>query len=276
VAQAKQRSTTHLLGRRTKPFLASSSLTADLARVNLPQFERLAEQFRAFHQRDSQGNFLANTGVNSIDSKLYEALPARPEGITRASLGNAQAHLGGSQGISAAGQGTALESWAKANRLFVEKLPERWQLNSGGDDGGNEHHSFFDPESSRWVKITRGGEFGMVAFGRESNPNDPRDEGGPFLDGRSATPAEYLSRLSESNRAIGDDIRFHGAYRDETGLHAIISQPDVSGEIPTVPKIEKAMEQAGYVALANGAFYRASEAVKKVEKKTGPTTRYSV
>lgn len=48
--------------------------------------------------------------------------------LSRTALRDAGAHLGGGEGVGAGGQESALAAWAKAQGVFLDKLPDRWRL----------------------------------------------------------------------------------------------------------------------------------------------------
>jgi hypothetical protein len=74
---------------------------------------------------------------------------------------------------------------------------------------GNEHVVFFDPESNRVFKRTRGSAYGVILDDDyEIDPATQEYKG--YLWFREALPSEYLSRLALTNRHFGDDVHFEG------------------------------------------------------------------
>lgn len=77
----------------------------------------------------------------------------------------------------------------------------------------------------------------------------------------SGTPVEYLKSRELQNQVFGDDVRMHAIQSDGKGVSVITSQPHVTGEKPTQPQIDGAMESAGFSRMDDATYYRKSDNV---------------
>lgn len=145
-----------------------------------------------------------------------------------------------------------LAEWAQQSGIATRKLPAQWSFSSPNNVGGQEHDVFFDPKSSRWVKITK------PSFGYFPEAT----EGGFGL--RVSTPSEYLQKLDGLKELFGTETAIHAVHLDKSGTqpYLIVSQPDIQGEKPDQPTITKHMEESGFQAVGkedDAAYYRASD-----------------
>ena len=232
-----------------------------LAEQSPETFSQLAKQWRIYNERlVKSGEFRNNKGSDSIDAKLYRNT-SQGDGGGRGSasdtLASAQAHLerslrdGSGSSQDAGVQREALVQWADGNGRLVRKLPRGLEEKLFGEDqGGREHHAFYDEKLGRWIKATKGTGSSFGFF--------------PVIDGTgwglAPAPVDaYLKRLEESNAFSGDDVRLHAVWLDGRNLSLITSQPDVGGVNVSVDRIAEQMATRKFVDMGNGAFYREAD-----------------
>lgn len=78
-----------------------------------------------------------------------------------------------------------------------------------------------------------------------------------------ATPLQYLERMALANRALGDEIRFHGLYVGP-GPHTCrfrISQPHVRGEAPALETLVDTLTLAGFRQIRRSSRIGAYDAM---------------
>lgn len=244
-------------------------------------FQKLSEQWRAFHARDDAGIFLQNKASDAINEQLYgrqESSPGTEDSHaggrlagTRDAIGDAAENIrrisGTTQTLDSgrsperadlAKQRSALVKWAGENGLLIHSLPKEFEprskpevgeeWNPNEDPSGSEHDVFLDPKSHRVVKITKSydglnhGFSPKVAF-----------DGYDLSDGSTL---DYLQRLQNSNELFGDDVRLHAVLSDGHGVKIVTSQPDISGNKASHEDIKTAMEAKGFEQIGGGSFYR--------------------
>lgn len=197
---------------------------------------------------DSSNEIVSNEVLDELDSRLFKDSPGDSRGGARDAAQSAQAFLRGSDGASGSpesGKAKILE-WAKKNGRLISKLP--WKLDGPKDKGQGEHHVFYDKQSSRWVKITKGSG---SAFGRTLDLR-----GKKWSIGRAAA-IEYLERIRVSNALFGDDTIVHGVFADKHGnVNIVTSQSDKGGKSVSAADIEEAMKSEGFHSLRNSSYYR--------------------
>jgi len=93
---------------------------------------------------------------------------------------------------------------------------------------GGEHDAWFDPQSNRYFKTTRPGDYGKNASGVGI-----------------ARPSDYLERLALTNSIFGDDIKVEGTLGHGDDLQIVTSQPYVDGVAASKPEIKSFMEAKG-------------------------------
>lgn len=213
-------------------------------------------QFSPSRDQKSNLDLTKETRDNSllkVDEILFKNQPSNSLRAAGNPLTSALDHLRGSNGAGQEAQGSAQESkaladWAQDNGLLLEKLPKGLKLDGPKDFGGAEHHSFYDADSNRWIKITRG----STPTGHEAFPTF-----GGWRLSKGQIPHRYLERLSLQNEVLGDDIVLHGVFRDKRGNTSVItSQPHVEGDPATREQINDMMSEAGFIPLGNSSFYR--------------------
>lgn len=117
-----------------------------------------------------------------------------------------------------------------------------------------EHTVWFDEPSQRWFKLTHPGEFGR--FPEIDHVLDKRTQKWrPEVLLRLATLGEYLARLRLANELFGDDLRLEGIAGAGAMMRALISQPHLVGEAPAPAEIAAFMEDFGFRATEDFAFY---------------------
>lgn len=103
------------------------------------------------------------------------------------------------------------------------------------DTHGNEHDCWYDSDTGRVWKVTRGRH---------------------ALYGVSANAAAYLRRWLHSNEFFEDDIRLEGVLPDG---RFVISQPFVLGEAPTTLELHQSLLQKGWIQYRNSGTVWASK-----------------
>src|SRR5690606_12622472 len=101
-----------------------------------------------------------------------------------------------------------LRAWAEKEGLV---LPADF-LPISFDAGGGEHDVWF--QDGRAWKVTL------------------EDRWGININGKRATPSEYLERLLLQNQVFGDDIRLEGVVIDGSDVRIVTSQPFLVGDYP--------------------------------------------
>jgi hypothetical protein len=76
---------------------------------------------------------------------------------------------------------------------------------------------------------------------------------------KSATPGEYLDRLTLQNKVFGDDIRIERIVDSAGRLSIVTAQPSIKGRDATEPEIDHYVAMKGYVKIAPGAFHDENE-----------------
>jgi hypothetical protein len=103
-----------------------------------------------------------------------------------------------------------------------------------GTYGGGEHVVFPDPESGRWVKMTKPALYG--AQGQDAGA--------------------YLQRWALSNHVFGDDVRYEGQIHlpGEHESRAVVSQPDVAGRDSTEAEVADYLNGKGFRDMGAGRW----------------------
>lgn len=98
---------------------------------------------------------------------------------------------------------------------------------------------YFHASTRRWVKATHPWGAGFTV--------DIHDDAACW---NPATPLTYLRRMLLQNERFGDDVRFEGVLRSSAGDRLVVSQPDVLGEAPDLPTMDRLLnEQHAFLRL---------------------------
>jgi hypothetical protein len=109
-------------------------------------------------------------------------------------------------------------------------------------EGGREHDVHFDSASGRWFKFTKPSSCGyhVALVGNCSNLYP-------------ATPLQYLERWKIHNSLFSDSVELVGIGGQGYSRRIIVSQPDITGDVPTWEEIHGAfVQQFGMGELALG------------------------
>ena len=234
------------------------------------QYGAEAARWRAYHQRNAKGKFLNPLGIRAINRYLYGTEINIPNGLRNGSSENTirdaisvleRGELSGrpsergsdtERRASAANERALLLQWATDAGLIIHKLPRRFDLNGDNNKGGREHDAWHDEKTNRWLKATKGTGLTVGVMPK------------PVFGGWSLEPAsslQYLRRILKWNELFGDDIQLHAIWSDGKNVNIITSQPDISGDVVKQPDIDAAMEDAGFIVVSPGAYYRKSDNV---------------
>jgi hypothetical protein len=213
----------------------------------------MAKQWRIRHERlDNTKIIRNNRDIENIDSKLFQR-DRLPRDTSGHAADSAEDYLKRGEGLSQGGAGKSdkerLVAWARESGRLVSKIP--WRLDGPRDDGGGEHHAFYDEKSDRWIKATRGSGSGFGVT---------LDSSGKEWGIGRASALQYLERNRLSNELFGDDIRLHAIYEDKHGnVNIITSQPHVRGEWPAPGELAEKMKNSGFIDLGHSSYYRGKD-----------------
>lgn len=121
-----------------------------------------------------------------------------------------------------------LAEWARSTGRLIPA--ERFQTPVAT---GAEHKVFFDEKTVRALKVTNTGLCGQAFVNGEAT---------------AALPSEYLERWRLHNQHFGDSVEFEGVMESPSGFGLVISQPWITGEVPSIEQIETFMTEMGYEA----------------------------
>ncbi len=191
---------------------------------------------------------IAKTQLNEYDLP-HDHQPSR---IAESALESAIHHLRTGEGASGETSGResresqrkkqfqSLAAWAKILGKLI--AADRYQTPFAL---GAEHRVFYNDERHCAIKITNTGRCG-VAY-----PNGEPD---------SALPLEYLERWLLQNQIFGDSAEWEGVIDSPAGFSLVMSQPWITGDVPTEESIAHFMQAAGFAPTeVPESFYRPSD-----------------
>ncbi len=135
-------------------------------------------------------------------------------------------------------------------RSYIEErglvlADEPAELNRPPDDEGNEHQVWFLAGTSKVLKATWPGFFGLLVIHR------PHEE-------HKASPIAYLERWHLHNELFGDQVTFLGTLQTHAGLRLLIRQPAIAGTPASDEQIQRFFTDSGwkrFVIEGNTAFF---------------------
>ncbi|MBK8037320.1 MAG: ATP-binding cassette domain-containing protein [Verrucomicrobiaceae bacterium] len=134
-----------------------------------------------------------------------------------------------------------LVGWAEGLGKLIPA--DRWSVPTAA---GQEHRVYFDSARGRAIKVTNTGTCGLGYVDGEVVP---------------ATPLEYLERWRLQNELFGDSVELVGMMQSPGGVSFVISQPWITGEVPTEEEIADFLKSAGFLptVLPESFFNPASD-----------------
>lgn len=136
-------------------------------------------------------------------------------------------------------QAESLRKWASANGRSITAGQLATTLDRDRKlEGGEEHDVWYDKDSGRALKLTKGERWGLR--------NDL---------------SKYLDYIAGSNSLFGDDIILEGVVEKDGWPHILTSQPFYKGEMATVPEIDKYFADKGFSKVADNIYKNADGAM---------------
>jgi hypothetical protein len=130
---------------------------------------------------------------------------------------------------------TALLEWGEAAGL-IRPQKDFPLFDREPDAFGDEHQAWFEESRNRYFKATYPNQFGCAWF----------------HDG-TATPGEYITRLTLQNKFFGDDIELEALVCSGEKLRVLTSQPHIAGEAADAGEIRLWFLSMGFRRLeSNG------------------------
>jgi hypothetical protein len=188
------------------------------------------------------GGYITKDG----NEKRQKKINSDDREIKQSPLESAKSHIARSPGSGLPGDGSS-QAFTASFRALLQWAEERGLIFKEGDfpflfrspDGsGDEHEAWFDEATNRWFKATYPNRFGL-AWGRQD----------------TATPYEYICRLTLQNIYFADKIELVGLINCAGKLRVLTSQPHIAGDPASCDEIKNWFLELGFVQIvSNGGM----------------------